>query len=67
MAMIEIHSFRIGNIYMFIQMSLVSVAGDGRDVFFWGGGELQIFWAASLLHGILYTPFFGIIQLVEKL
>ena len=36
--MIEIHSFRIGNIYMFIQMSLVSVAGDGRDVFFFGGG-----------------------------
>lgn len=24
-------------IYIFIQMSLVSVAGDGRDVFFWGG------------------------------
>lgn len=36
-------------------------------MFFLGGGELQIFGAASLLHGILYTPFFGIIQLVEKL
>ena len=29
---------------MFIQMSLVSLAGDGRDVFFFlGGGELQFF------------------------
>lgn len=44
-------------IYIFIQMSLVSVAGDGRDVFF-GGGENCKFLGLEVYCMVFCIPLF---------